>query len=437
MSETDKEASAILSSLASLSLQDHSDSSKRSPITLETLPNELLSAIFLHLDDFILPPLSKRLLPFHRAQLYRKVSLDLRQFKLFRSSLQCTPKYCESVEEVTLKHLQNASNSVDIPRVEEENNFLQSLVNLRRLTFVADEERIESITISASYFEQNPKLEIVRIRSSLQRYTAQDNEFSPRVFDLWQIGAVTDLEVHGVIGCIDSKDPRFPEAETLFEVEREDSGSTGFTARYFGVQGSGGGRNWPFSVSLLPIHKLQMVWFDPLGEVEILGHLPNPELLGHLSLHTLGHEYSTSEVSENLDLFPNLTHLSLGGSALVDDLDFYETLDALSLEYFHAGRQSILHVQPLLEALTGVRESNLSKLKTLILDNLDALLSDWYYGEEGRIEWYSDPFPEECSFEEGRQLITAAENLGIELSGSTIEAMKLYERIQEGRIQLI
>ncbi|GAA5974683.1 hypothetical protein JCM5350_001248 [Sporobolomyces pararoseus] len=404
------------------------------PAALESLPDELLSSIFLHLDDFVFPPLSKRFLPFHRAQLYRKVSLDLHQFRIFRSSLQRIPSCAEFVEEVTLKHV----GFVNTPSLEAENDFIWSPVNLKSLTFVADEERRDQFTVTTQYFEQNPKLEIVRLTSSFQRYTAQNgNVLSLDVFDPKQVGVVTEEEVESVFRCIDLKDPRFPESETLFELEREERGLTGCSVRYFGIQGKDGeDESYFYSICKLPIRKLQIVCFDRRPLIETLGHLPRPELLQHLSLHSLGHTLSSAGLGEYLVLFPNLTHLSLGATSLPNDLDFYDTLDILSLEYFHVGRRAILHIQPLLEALIGVRESNLSKLKELVLDNLDADLPSRVPRAVDSFYWPS-PFPQECSYEQLEQLVLAAENLGIELKGSTLDAVRLEELIQKDKIRPI
>jgi len=101
-----------LNYLDSLTLEDRSETSTALPPTLENLPDELISSIVLDLDEFVLPPLSKRLLPFHRSSLYRTVSINLKQFDKLYWTLRINPQLSKLVESLSLEDTVPQENRV-------------------------------------------------------------------------------------------------------------------------------------------------------------------------------------------------------------------------------------------------------------------------------------------------------------------------------------
>ena len=163
--------------------------SYRSRITLETLPNELISAIVLRLGSFILPPLSKRLLPFHRSQLYRKVTLDLTSYHSFKESVESNKELDPFVESLILnfdsRGNRGTGNGTDSCSETSPGKIDLSLRNLKTLVRnVNPRDAIENYP-SRFDFDKNPRLEKYLVRSFFYEAEHFNREHESSVFDWW------------------------------------------------------------------------------------------------------------------------------------------------------------------------------------------------------------------------------------------------------------
>ncbi|GAA5963230.1 hypothetical protein JCM3765_005765 [Sporobolomyces pararoseus] len=428
MSETDKEVSPqILSSLASLSLEEHSDSSKRSPITLQTLPNELLSAIFLHLDDFILPPLSKRLLPFHRAQLYRAITLNLSSYDSFKSALESNSVLPSFVETVVLNfdslHNYSPPNDTVISRRASVDKLFASMPKLRTVALNVHPQQAIAHYPSKLDFDKNPRLEKFLVGSCYDGEEESSRKHHSIVLDWSILTSYTPVNTftEGKVLYEDQVEP-----EVVLELEKQSDAT--YKLRYFTAEST------EIDVHKVlretPISKIQFVVFTHQIHLDrLLSNLGTPSLLTHLCLFSYDDTITnTPRQSDFLSRFPNLSLLALGGTSLPDSLDFYDSLSSFSLESLHLGPKTSAEIQPLIDLISNASKSNLTPFKRLILDNIDAHEPSEEDEEDATTEdWILPEWTRDCSEEKVRELRELAKKLGIETDETTFKGLDIVQ----------
>ncbi|GAA5974684.1 hypothetical protein JCM5350_001249 [Sporobolomyces pararoseus] len=421
MSEADKAVSTLLPSFAPLSLEEPSETSQSSRITLETLPNELVSAIFLHLDDFILPPLSKRLLPFLQTRLYKKVTLNIRQEELFREALRSNDTLGPLVESLVL----NFDSERNFGRDREEkipnrNRLLSLLPNLKEVSLNVDDVNSVRNYPKITDFDKNPRLEKFLVRSWFYEEEEYNRGHNSSAFD-WTALSWYEMPDFGKPALYeDQSDP-----EVVLELERLPDAS--FGVRYFA------GESTEIHIhSILrdtSISKLEIVALTHQVHLDrLLFTIGHPSLLTHLSLFSLDQTVShTPRKIDFLSRFPNLTHLALGGTSLPKSLDFYNSLHSLPLESLHLGPCTSVKVHRLIDFFAEMsKPSGSTTLKRLVLDNIQAQQPS----EEDRefassMQWIFPLWTTDCSEEKVKELREFTTKLGIEVDGSTFRGLEI------------
>ncbi|GAA5974682.1 hypothetical protein JCM5350_001247 [Sporobolomyces pararoseus] len=424
MSRDIKEDSSNFSSLSSNELLS---TSKQPRITLESLPNELISAIVLRLGSFILPPLSTRLLPFHRSQLYRSVILDLRHYELFKRTLDSNKALRAFVEILTLRFAsrQNSSRPDNVPAVTKE-SLVESLPKLRSLTMTIDETGMRFFTPSTGNFQKCQRLEKHLVQSHWvfleKKRLGSASRQKCDVFD-WNILAGLGGDEGDKLGF--SNGGTVDELGKVIKLERSTEDT--YKISYFS-------QNLPTIESEhlrgIPLSRLDFVFLNQTYSSlnSIFRALSQPPLLTHLSIF-IGLELSSEIDHSDLriaTLFPNLTHLSLGGYALPASNAFYDSLSFLPLGYLHLGPRSRVRIQPLIDILPDKNGSkpSLSKLKSLRLDNIYSKAPNQMEEDPGDLfSWCRPEWTVECPRAKVEDLKELAEKLGIETNGITFDSL--------------
>jgi len=416
-----------LDSLTSLTLVGHFfETHSTLPASLETLPDELLSAVFHHFGSFVLPSLCKRLLPFHRSQLYRNVALDLDRFERFRSAVESNPALLPFVEVLTLKFNSERNPREDlnskIPRRDVMGNLLASLPNLKTFSLGVDGRLVLPYYPKVSDFNKNPRLEMIDVRSYFYKEEEALSARNNDIFD-WPVlrkctGGVRFTRM-GEILYEDQSDPKVV-------VELKKTSTASFALRYYS------GESTEISIHNLlrstPLSSVKLVVFTHKLHLDrLLSNIGHPSLITYLSLFSF--DITTTRISPQDDFllrFPNLATLALGGtSAPISDV-FYESLRPLPLEALLIGPRTTVRIQPIIDLLSHSSKPNLTNLKRLVLNNVYA------YAPKKEKEDYANSwdweFPEwttECSKDKVKELKELAKRLEIKIGGTTFRGLSV------------
>ncbi|GAA5893061.1 uncharacterized protein JCM6883_007555 [Sporobolomyces salmoneus] len=384
--------------------------------TLETLPNELLLYLFSHLGpSFVLPPLSARLLPFHRSQLYRKVTVDLYQFDIFQRTLQSNKALCGFVEDLTLKfhsgQTGSKSTSISLSQPATLRHFVRTLPNLKALILFVDNQFVLKYYPKPSDFANNIRLETFAVRSYgwtayksyLDWEELRNTQEQPASGELYEEQVEPDVQLE-----------LWKRSDQLFGL------------RYLTMESTE--INIHSILREFPLSRLQLVAFTHSVHLgRLLQNVGHPLLLTRLSLFSFDQATTNSSLAPGyLSRFPNLTHLALGGTALLTSPEFYDSLSHLPLESLNFGLHSDVRAQVLIDVVSD--ESKLTSLKRLVLDNFDSEAPSEEEEEDANLyEWELPDWTPECSAEKVKELMELAEKLGIEIEGSTIRGLQILE----------
>ncbi|GAA5963244.1 hypothetical protein JCM3765_005773 [Sporobolomyces pararoseus] len=375
---TDNEGDSHI--LPSLTSGESTSTSKQPKVTLENLPNELLTAIVLQLDSFILPHLSSRLFPFHQAQLYRSVTLNLNQHTLFNRTLDSKDPLRPLVECLTLRfasHENSRDGHLTFPPYGTIRKLVESLTNLRSLSIDVDVPCMQFFTPTTSNFVKNRRLEELLVQSYWIYSEVEFEEWRHSqvrreerdIFDWSLLAEIQEDEIEKLGFSIGGTEQELGKVIKLERARENTYGMSYFSEEELPMETE--------HLERIPLSRIEFVFFRQSHSIlnSLFQVLSQPRLLTHLSIFTCMEprlRFGDSDL-KIAALFPNLTHLSLGRIALPDSDSFYDSLRPLPLQYLHLGPKSRVRIQPLLDILPRKNDSKptLSKLKNLRLDNID------------------------------------------------------------------
>jgi len=405
----------ILSSFSSSKSCSTSATSLTLPITLETLPNEILSSIVLELGSFILPPLSKRLLPFHRSQLYRKVTINFDQFESFKQAIETNAILPPLVEILALNINPSKSAQYHLWR-----SLLSSCPNLERVAVGTNAKNFVRNYPQVSDFEHHPQLENFTVRTAAYwKYEEEEEDLVAIISEKFHWPSQSGQGILGRIratidGIIELR--RVPRALPGLRYLSEDPSASTLTR-------------------LLPLLKatqfsqIEVVVFADETELNNLLLSIHPSTLTHLSLYSrdFAQFYGSNIFQPNtiFSRFQHLTHLTLGGHCPLIFGNFYDSLGQLPLEYLHFGCDTSIRIQSMIDLLSDHSKPKLlSTLKRLVLDNVRApRLTRSEEDSDNPVEAEPPKWTDECSKEKVKKLRNLAKDMGIECLGSTFKAL--------------
>ncbi|GAA5828659.1 hypothetical protein JCM5353_008490 [Sporobolomyces roseus] len=400
--------------------------SPRPRTSLCTLPDELLRDIFSRLpSSYILPPINRQFLPFHHSRLFRNVVLTFRNFDTFFRVIELNESLQQYPETLILDFSANSNprqKNLFPPRRTFINWLLASLINLKDLVVKVDYDFDERFCPTRKDFSRNPKLQTIAVQSSLR---GCDEIFEgTEVFDfetLRHVGADDMIEM------LDDGEVSEPWMHgILLEVRKLDEAGNHGVRYYSNLILDHNFIQWCQSAP--PITQFESVTLVRAGHLlERLRQLPNPKLLTHLSLFAIeGHDSSASLPHDYLAPFSNVTHLSVGGTAYLDTIQFCDTLCQLPLESLRIGPQTGVAVQHLIDLFTHRTKPNLSTLQTFALDNLDCQVPD-DPGFAEYDEWLLPEWTQACSRVKVKELKEVLQKFGIAIAGSTFFGLEVEE----------
>jgi hypothetical protein len=305
------------------------------------------------------------------------------------------------------------------PIANEIRDFRTSLPNLKELNIGVDDDFVKENYPKLSDFEDNPQLEKINIKSWFDEEQERDDIFDWSILRDRLEGGWTNPE----------EELYQSEFRQQVVVELKKTSRASFGLRYFSVTTE---RQINQVLRTTPLSHLELVVFTHKIHLDdLLPYIGHPSLLKHLSLFSFDVVFSTTAQKTDLLLrFPNLTHLSLGGTSLPTSLEFYDSLRQLPLESLHFGPHSSVRIQFVIDLLSDTSKPKLSTLKRLILDNFEIRLppeeEDEF--EDGSWDPASKPWPDDCSKVKTRELRDLAIKLGIEIGGTTFEALETVPR---------
>jgi len=394
--------------------------SSRPSASLCNLPDELLGDIFSALPStYILPPINRQLLPFHQSQRFRSVVLTFRNFDTFFRVVELNESLQQYTETLVLDFSATSNRNqknLSPPRRRFITSLLASLINLETLEFKVDYDFDERFCPTQRDFGRNPRLQTLAVHSSLR---GCDERFhGTEAFDF---EALRYVEVNDMIVMLDDGEISEPWMHgILLKVKRLDEAGNHRVRYYTNLMLDHNFVQWCQSAPRIThFESISLVRASSL--LDRLRKLPDPNLLTHLSLFAIEFEFdsTSSSLPDNyLTPFPNITHLSIGGNAYLNTVDFCDTLRSLPLEYLRIGPQTDVTAQHLLDLFTHRSKPNLTKLRRLTLDNLDCQVPDDPEDADYN-EWILPEWTETCSQEKVKELKEKLEKLGIEIGGST------------------
>ncbi|GAA5893165.1 uncharacterized protein JCM6883_007585 [Sporobolomyces salmoneus] len=420
--ETDDPLESTTKHLNAVTLHDPPATPKPSQATLLTLPPELLLDLFTHLpSSFVLPPLASALLPFHRSQLYRSVTVNLYQFDTLQRTLQSNKALCGFVENLTLNfhpdQNDRASKSIKVPRPVALREFIRSLPNLKTLFLSIDSRVVDRYYPKKSDFANDTKFE----KFSVKSFYFVKYYYLNILKDLFDWEELRSTEERIVTGELYEE-----QVEPNVHIELEKRSDQSFGLRYLTTESTE--INIHSVLREFPLSRLQLVAFTHCVHLgRLLQNIGQPLLLTNLSLFSFDETHTSSILSPDyLSRFPNLTHLALGGTALLTSPEFFESLSRLPLESLHVGPHAHLQAQALIDIISP--GSKLTNFRRLILDNFDSEAPAEEDEEDADLDdWEIPDWTPECSEEKVKELKELAENAGIEIDGSTIEGLRALE----------
>lgn len=397
------------------------------PLTsLCTLPDELLGGIFSALPpSYILPPINRKLLPFHHSQLFRNVVLTFRNFDTFFRVIELNESLHQYPETLILDFSANSNpgqKNLFPPRRRFVNWLLASLINLKDLVVKVDYDFDERFCPTRKDFSRNPQLQTLAVQSSLR---GCDEIFEgTEVFDF---EALRHVGADDMIEMLDDGEVSEPWMHgILLEVRKLDEAGNHGVRYYSNLILDHNFIQWCQSGP--PITQFESVTLVRARHLlERLRQLPNPTLLTHLSLFAIGFDDSRSSLpNDYLAPFSSVTHLSVGGTAYLDTIQFCDTLRQLPLESLRIGPQTEVAVQHLIDSFTHRTKPNLTTLQTFVLDNLDCRVPD-DPGFADYDEWLLPEWTQACSREKVKELKEVLEKSGIAIAGSTFFGLEVAE----------
>jgi len=287
-------------------------------------------------------------------------------------------------------------------------------MNLKEFNFRVDDVFATENYPKLSDFENNPRLEKIKIKSWFDEEEEGDDIFDSSVLRNRGEGYWTE-QAEGLY------ESEF-QPEVVVEVKRNSRESFGL--RYFSASTTE--CEIHRVLKTIPLSHLELVVFTHKIHLDdLLPCIVFPSLLTHLSLFSFDTVYSTTAQKTDLLLrFPNLTHLSLGGTSLPTSIEFYDSLRQLPLENLHFGPDSIVHVQSIIDLLIDTSKPKLSSLKRLVLDNIDARAPSAEEEEKARPkDWVFPHWTAESSKSKVGELRDLAMKLGIEIDGTTFRGL--------------
>ncbi|GAA5893074.1 uncharacterized protein JCM6883_007559 [Sporobolomyces salmoneus] len=375
-----------------------------SQATLLTLPPELLFDLFSHLpSSYVLPPFCSALLPFHRYQLYRSVTVNLYQFDTLQRTLQSNKALCGFVEDLTLNFHPDQndwrSDCFALPQPETLRHLIRTLPNLKSLFLSVNSKFVLKYYSKRSDFADNEQLYKFSLRSC--------HVLSPTMLD-WE--ELRDTAEQPITGDLDEEQL---EPDVYLELLKRSDQSFGL--RYLTMETE---VDIHTILRDFPLSQIQLVAFTHsvyLGR--LLQNIGQPLLLTNLSLFSFNQRTTNSSLAPvYLSRFPNLTHLALGGTAVLTSPAFYDSLSFLPLESLQFGPHSDVRAQKLIDVVSD--ESKLTSLKRLVLDNFDSRAPRKEKGARSYAlsnGWLLLDWTPECSEEKVKELKELAGKLGIEI----------------------
>jgi hypothetical protein len=374
-------------------------------------------------------PLSKRLLPFHRSQLYRKVTINLDQYEAFKQAIESNAILPPLVGSLTLNV--KFSKTSQISGREALNGLMTSLPSLKSVALGVSEQDLASNYPQISTFDNNKQL--VKFTVECRFYKKEEDEpnralkasetFDWKIFRRKNRDALRAIDEEEEENDDSNREREDPESETIIELRR--SSEMHFGIRYFAYAlADVSAQNELFALlKLTPLSQIEIFAFFEATELnQLLSSIGYPASLVHLTLHTVGLSYNTQQ-NPVFSRFPNLAHLTFGLVSAWTLGKFYESLGLTSLESLHFGPKTPCDVQSLIDLLSvssNNSKSRLTTLKLLILDNVEAEVpseEDEAYAHTD--DWIFPVWTEECSEEKVTELKRLATSLGIETRGST------------------
>ncbi|GAA5892779.1 uncharacterized protein JCM6883_007471 [Sporobolomyces salmoneus] len=398
--------------LNAVTLYDPPATSRTSQATLLTLPPELLLDLFSHLpSSFVLPPLCSALLPFHRSQLYRKVTVILYQFDILQRTLQANKALCSFVESLVLRFQsgQNSSTSASIPlpRPGTLRQFMRSLPSLKTIFLTLDSNSVLKYYPLKSDFANNAQLTKLTLKSV----------HSPNARNFFDWEELRSERNGPALGELYEEQV---EPEVYLELAKRSGGTFGL--RYCTL------KTTEIDVHTTPLSRINLVAFTHSVHLgRLLRTVGQPLLLTNLSLFSFNNTTTSSSLAPDfLSRFSNLTHLALGGTSLLTSPEFFDSLSLLPIKYLRLGPHSRVRVQPLIDLIS--EESKLTNLAKLILDNLDSEAPSKEDEEDADLdEWTVPDWTTECSKEKVEELKALAERSKIKIEGSTIRGLEILQ----------
>jgi len=384
---------------------------------LTSLPNELLDHIFDSFSaSYILPPINRRLLPFHQSQLFRSPILTESKYRRFKVALDSNEKLKDYVRAFELEFRPMASRKpIQVsPSRPELSEMLASLPNLESFTLRARPQIIDALLPSIEHFEKNPKL-----RSILAKPWVEESDPARDWCDAFDCSKLHVINNEAALGVLVG-DTAQHVGPLIVEIacQKQQDIST-FALRYCAYDYSS--KRCDEVLQGLPFTRLEVTLPDLLRYLSggLLSHLADPSTLKHLSLIGLNtasifHDDTIPELSN----FVNLHHLSISGDIFPSIPRFYETLRQLPLSSLEFGPRAKVDTQALIHLISSQSQPSRINLKLLVLNNLYCASAD--IEEDSELdEWAPALWTANCSKEGVEQLRIVAKGLGIDTAGTT------------------
>ncbi|GAA5985270.1 hypothetical protein JCM5350_005571 [Sporobolomyces pararoseus] len=387
--------------LSSLSLNEVTEDSDLPATTLLSLPDELLQAIFDHLDGFILPPLNRRLLPFHRAQLFKTVVIAEKERLLGLVELLETEKSLkDSIVAIFLIEQEEDQRSNGNLLLSGISKIVRDLVKLQQVVIRGSPKFLATVVPDASWFEGKSKM-LLQIG------------LPPRASDP---GPGNQNFSSGMLGL---------ESEYWMILIRNQALSDTFS---FVVRGP--------AFALDSVRKV--LTSLPIGDIFVDNITPTfhpPQFLTDtiafpLALRRLTifgffspifHQHGFS-----LSNFPNLTYLRLAlfSFSCPQCPSFLQLLDGLSLQQLSIAPETEVTTAEVLEYVGSRYQRPTQTLEELVVSNypFEVPQSGSPLEADFRIEWN-----ERHKMEELVKIRDLSRRMGIEISGKSFEALRIAE----------
>ena len=398
----------------------------RPSASLCTLPDELLGDIFSALPStYILPPINRQLLPFHRSQLFRNVFLNIDNIHRFAVLIHQDKQIRQFPLSLTFDFPPVPHIPYKIPHRSDFDFLLSSLHHLKRVEVNVADVCLDEYRPTRQDFERNPQLEIFSIRT-LTTHPRRDIDVPET--DVFNILALRWIESIDIIRFDDlpNEDPTVHDYRLVVE---RDPKSGNYCVRNSGSFADGPDLVDWLGSSLVTEFQSVSLLHSTYNDLR-LRLIRNPQLLTRLSLFSFDVVHPFSTVNEDyLAPFPNLTHLSIGGTAFVNTVGFFRHLRSLPLVSLHILPQTVVTIQHVIDLFKSNIKPNPSKLEILILDNINCE----YPNEDTELpesdSFLTPEWTEECGQLKVEELRDLLRELGIKTRGSTFRGLDITDSV--------